>query len=167
MDNKVVYTLSRLALQAGCVALRFQFRGVGASEGVHDQGRGEAQDTAFLLQALRRAYPQCPSFLAGFSFGAYMAVKVAAEDAQLAGLITVAPPLAYAGEDAVPQPQCDWLLLHGSDDEVVSYADTEQRAQAMAQSPEWVRIDGAGHFFHGQLNLLREPMQAWLAQRLN
>lgn len=166
MDNKVVYTLSRIALQAQCASLRFQFRGVGGSQGIHDEGQGEAQDTAYLLAALRETYPNIPSLIAGFSFGAYMAVKVAAEDPDLSALITVAPPLAYAGNGDVPQPQCDWLLLYGTADEVVSFADTQRRADAMRTPPQWVSIENAGHFFHGQLNSVREHTQTWLEQRL-
>ncbi len=166
MDNKVVYTLSRIALAADCVSLRFQFRGVGGSDGPHAQGQGETQDTAFLLQALREAYPRLPAVLCGFSFGAYMALSVAAQDQQLAGLVTIAPPLAYAGSAAVPQPHCDWLLMHGDADEVVSFDETRQRAEAMARPPEWVRVDGVGHFFHGQLNALRDTVTPWLQQRI-
>ena len=166
MDNKVVYTLSRLALQAGCASLRFQFRGVGRSSGPHDEGQGEAEDAAFLLNALRQAYPHQRSFAAGFSFGAYMALKVAAQDEHLSGLITVAPPLAYAGLGKTPQALCDWLVLHGDADEVVSFEDTQLRAQALQQPPEWVTIEGAGHFFHGQLNELREHCQSWLVPHL-
>lgn len=166
MDNKVVYTLSRIALQAGCVSLRFQFRGVGESGGSHDEGHGETRDTAFMLQALRQNWPDIPSLLGGFSFGAYMAIKVAAQDAALAGLVTIAPPLAYAGDAAVPQPQCDWLLLHGDADDVVDHAQTHTLAQAMAQPPQWVSVPGTGHFFHGQLSLMREHVTPWISQKV-
>lgn len=165
MDNKVVYALSRAALSQNLVALRFQFRGVGQSEGVHDHGIGEAQDTAFLLAELRSQYPDLPAVLMGFSFGAYMALKVAAQTPDLAGLVTIAPPLVYAGKAAVPEPLCPWLLVHGDADDVVPMPQTQERAGQMSNQPHWVTMPGAGHFFHGQLGELRQHVEAWLEGR--
>lgn len=167
MDNKVVYTLSRAALACDCVSLRFNFRGVGASDGPHDHGKGELEDAKFLLELLRSSHPELPVFLCGFSFGAYVALSVAAADDALAGLVTIAPPLAYAADQPVPQPQCDWLLVHGDADDVVSFEDTQSRAQGMQQPPHWVTAEGAGHFFHGQLGLLREQVEPFMHARLN
>ena len=167
MHNNVVAAITRVYQQAGYSTLRFNFRGVGKTEASHDQGRGELDDVAFLLAALREQWPQLPVILCGFSFGAYMALSVAAADDQVRALITIAPPLAYAGNAEVPQPQCDWLLIHGTADDVVGYEETQQRAQAMRQPPQWVTLDGAGHFFHGQLGDLRAQVEPWLAARLN
>lgn len=166
MDNKVVYSLSRSAQSVGAVALRFQFRGVGGSDGPHDKGIGEAQDSAFLLEQLRRTWPDCPALLMGFSFGAYMAIKVAAQDEGLAGLVAIAPPLGYAGDGDVPQPQCPWFIAHGDADDVVSYDETRSRAQAMNQAPEFETIHGVGHFFHGELTRLRGLVENWLDTQL-
>lgn len=166
MDNKVVYTLSRVALALNLAALRFQFRGVGQSAGPHDEGHGEAEDAAYLLDQLRQAWPDQPAVAMGFSFGAYMALKAAAARRDLAALVCIAPPLGYAGEGSVPEPACDWLIVHGREDEVVSYEDTRARAMAMTRTPDWVDVPGAGHFFHGQLGRLREAVEPWLAARL-
>lgn len=166
MDNKVVYSLARSAQSCGVAALRFQFRGVGSSDGPHDKGVGEALDTAFMLGELRRIWPQVPAFLMGFSFGAYMALKVAAENDDVAGLIAIAPPLMYAGDAAVPQPHCPWLVIHGDADDVVAHDDTLERARAMAQPPEFHTIAGVGHFFHGELTQLRSRVETWLTARL-
>ena len=167
MDNKVVYSLARSAQSVGAVALRFQFRGVGGSDGPHDNGIGEADDSAFLLEQLRRVWPDCPALLMGFSFGSYMALKVAAQDSDLAGLVAIAPPLMYAGDSAVPEPRCPWLIVHGDADDVVSYEDTQQRAQGMSQTPEFHTIEGVGHFFHGELTRLRDLVESWLEARLS
>lgn len=166
MDNKVVYSLARSAQSCGVVALRFQFRGVGSSDGPHDKGVGEAEDTAFLLAELRRIWPQCPALLMGFSFGSYMAIKVAAQTDDLSGLVAIAPPLVYAGDADVPQPQCNWLVIHGDADDVVSYEETRTRAMQMAQPPEFHTIAGVGHFFHGELTQLRDLVETWLQTQL-
>lgn len=164
MDNKVVYTLARAALAQGWVALRFQFRGVGASEGEHDGGRGELRDTEFLLAELEALYPGLPAVLMGFSFGAYVALSCAARRQELAGLLTIAPPLSYAGDAAAPTPSCPWRVIHGDADEVVSCEDTRQRAEALERPPDWQTLAGAGHFFHGRLPELRSLTEDWLAQ---
>ncbi len=163
MDNKVVYTLSRAALAVGGVALRFQFRGVGGSEGPHDHGRGETQDTAWFLQRLQEAWPELPSVLLGFSFGSYMALQVAAEQ-QVAGLVAIAPPLAYAGAAVSPEPLCPWLVVHGDADDVVPYAETMDRIAKMSRTPELVTVSGVGHFFHGRLGELRDAVEPWLSK---
>ncbi len=166
MDNKVVYTLSRIALAQGCAALRFQFRGVGDSTGEHAQGEGEADDAVFLLKLLSAEYPGLPAVLLGFSFGAYVALTVAARRPEIAGLVTIAPPLMYAGDGPVPVPHCPWLVVHGTADEVVSYADTKARAQALRSPPQWVSAEGVGHFFHGQLGILRNVVPSWLSEQI-
>ncbi len=163
MDNKVVYSLSRAALAKGCVALRFQFRGVGGSEGPHDEGRGEAQDTEWLLQRLQELWPGLPALLLGFSFGSYMALTVASRQ-PVAGLVAIAPPLAYAADAPTPEPLCPWLVIHGDADDVVPYADTLARIRQMRRAPELVTVSGVGHFFHGRLAELRDAVEPWLAR---
>ena len=156
MDNKVVYMVSRGGLDAGLLTLRFNFRGVGHSGGSHDQGRGEAEDLATVVAYVRAAWPGLPLALAGFSFGSYLALSgCAALDA--VGVLTVAPPLFYGGEAPVPQPVAPWWLIHGDADEVVDYADTLKRAQAATQPPAVLETaPGVGHFFHGDLPLVRD-----------
>lgn len=154
MSNKVAYTLAATAVKEGFCALRFNFRGVGRSEGLHDEGRGETDDTVLLAQALRAELPKgLPLVLAGFSFGSFVALKAAAR-VQPAALMSVAPPFGkyFGGEPAPQHPQCPWRVLHSLDDEVVDYASTQAELARYTPAPELVTVDGAGHFFHGRLH---------------
>lgn len=168
MSNKVTYALASAAQAAGLHALRFNFRGVGASAGPHDHGRGETQDVVFLVDWLRQRTPPGPLVLMGFSFGSWIAQKAALQLAP-AALVSIAPPLAkYFGDEPVPaRPACPWLVVHGRDDEVVAYDDTRAILDAYAPPPEvLVTVDGVGHFFHGRLADITQAVEPFLAQHL-
>lgn len=159
MDNKVVQTLARAFVQLGYAALRFNFRGVGASAGAWAHGPGEIDD-ALAVVASQRA-PGQPLVLAGFSFGAYVASNVAARLAQAGTpaerLVLVGPAASRFGVAAVP---ADTLVLHGEADDVVPLSAVFDWARPQAL-PVTV-IPGAGHFFHGQLPLLKSlVVGAW------
>ena len=155
MDNKVVQTLARAFVQCGWSAVRFNFRGVGASAGVHDEGRAERLD---MLAVLRQVAPEGPIALAGFSFGAYVTSHVLAdlwderpaEHAVLVGTaasrFTVAP--------VPPAAQLRSLVLHGEQDDTVPLSSVMDWARP--QTLPVTVIPGGGHFFHGQLHLLKE-----------
>ena len=152
MDNKVVQTLARASVQLGYAALRFNFRGVGASAGSWAQGPGEIDD-ALAVVARQRA-PGQPLVLAGFSFGAYVASHVAARLAEAGTpaerLVLVGPAASRFDMPAVP---AGTLVLHGEADDVVPLAAVFDWARP--QSLPVTVIPGAGHFFHGQLPLLK------------
>ncbi len=152
MSNKVVYTLSSVALQAGLYTLRFNFRGVGRSAGQHDQGRGETRDVLHLAGLMQELLPGGRSVLAGFSFGAFVALKAAAE-LRPDALVSIAPPFGkyFGGEAPPPHPGCPWLVVHSRDDDTVDYEDTRQTLMTYTPAPQLVTVDGAGHFFHGKL----------------
>ena len=156
MDNKVVHTLSRAFVLAGLAALRFNFRGVGASAGEYDDGRGEVEDVRAACALMRERHPRQPLWLAGFSFGAAMALR-ASEAAQVAGLVTVAPPVAGL-ESYAPPAGMPWLLVQGEADEVVDPHAVLTWAQARQPLPQILRLPDVGHFFHGQLPVLREAV---------
>ena len=151
MQHKVVQTLARAFVQLGWRAVRFNYRGVGQSEGAWDEGRGEVEDALSVLQALR-ALGQ-PLALAGFSFGGYVASQVAARVAPQApaqALVLVGPAVETFPLAPVP---ADTLVIHGELDDVVSLRGVLDWARPQAL-PVTV-VPGAGHFFHGQMGLLK------------
>lgn len=154
MDNKVVQTLARAFTQCGWSAVRFNFRGVGASAGVHDEGRGETDD---LLGVVRQVAPAGPIALAGFSFGSFVASRALAalwearpvEKIVLVG--TAAARFDVAG--LPPDAHSRTLVIHGEQDDTVPLSAVLDWARP--QSLPVTVIPGGGHFFHGQLPLLK------------
>ncbi len=157
MDNKVVQTLARAFTQLGYTAVRFNFRGVGASAGAWAQGPGEIDDALAVIAAQRA--PDQPLVLAGFSFGAYVAANAAQRlgSAAIERLVLVGPAASRFDMAAVPQGT---LVIHGEADDVVPLAAVFDWARP--QSLPVTVIPGAGHFFHGQLPLLKSlVVGAW------
>ena len=151
MDNKVAQTLARAFVQLGYRAVRFNFRGVGNSEGSWDEGRGETDDALAVIAAHRDA--ALPLVLAGFSFGAYVAAQAAQrlpDEAKAERLVLVGPSTQKQQVPAVP---ADTLVIHGEADDVVPLSATLDWARPQALPV--VVVPGAGHFFHGQLTLLK------------
>jgi len=156
MHNKVVSTLSRAFLELGLHTVRFNFRGTGASEGTFDHGDGESADLMAVVAWLRARRPQDQLWLAGFSFGGYVAVR-AAEAAGAARLVTVAPSVnLYAPP---PAPSMPWLLIQGEQDEIVPVAAVREWVDGLSNPPEFLLLPGTGHFFHGRLLELRALIQ--------
>ena len=156
MDNKVAQTLARAFVQLGLRSVRFNFRGVGASEGVWDEGRGEVDDALAAIAAFRGAadVAALPFMLAGFSFGGYVASQAAtrlADDAKPARLVLVGPSTQ---KQQVPPVPADTVVIHGEADDVVPLSATLDWARP--QSLPVNVFPGVGHFFHGQLALLRQ-----------
>ena len=161
MHNKVVDTLSRSLNNSGVGTLRFNFRGVESSEGEYAHGVGEADDLRAVLEWAQKQRPDHALWLAGFSFGAYVALSVAREY-PLQGLITVAPPVNFFDFTALTPPECPWLLVQGEADEIVPSAEVFTWAEAQSPAPQIVRMPHVGHFFHGCLNQLREQLIGWV-----
>ena len=153
MDNKVVQTVARAFVQTGWRAVRFNFRGVGGSAGVHDNGTGELQD---LLAVVAHAAPDGALALAGFSFGAFVTshALAALADRDPAKVVLVG---TAASRFTVAPVATDFhdrtLVLHGEQDDTVPLADVMNWARP--QSLPVTVVPGGGHFFHGQLPLLR------------
>ena len=154
MDNKVAHTLARAMIEVGVPAFRFNFRGVGASAGTFDNGRGETEDVAAVVAEGRRRWPKADLWLGGFSFGAFVSLRAAARE-RPARLIAVAPPVARFELGTVSHPDCEWLLVQGDADDVVPSADVLAWAARQARAPELHVLAGAGHFFHGRLHELK------------
>ena len=165
LDNKVVQTLARAFAQLGLRSVRFNFRGIGASEGAWDGGRGEVEDALAVIAAYRHgaeaeAGLALPLVLAGFSFGGYVAAEAARrlpEGAKASRLVLVAPSTQ---KERVPAEPSDTLVVHGHADDLVPLAATLDWARP--QSLPVTVLPGAGHFFHGQLTLLKDiVLRAW------
>ena len=162
MDNKVVQTLARAFVQLGWRSVRFNFRGIGASQGVWDEGVGEVDDALAVIAAHRSAGE--PFMLAGFSFGAYVASQAAArlpDGAKPLRMVLVGPSTQRQQMANVP---ADTLVIHGETDDVVPLAAT--LAWARPQSLPVIVFPGVGHFFHGQLGLLKNTVVQELQPRL-
>ncbi len=161
MDNKVVQTLARALVGLGYTSVRFNFRGIGKSEGAWDEGQGEVDDAVAVIAALR--LPGQTLVVGGFSFGGYVASQAAARLPAEQGaerLVLIAPAVANFTMAAVP---ADTLVVHGETDDVVPLSACFDWARPQAL-PVTV-LPGAGHFFHGQLPVLKQiVVGAWLAR---
>lgn len=164
MHNKVVHTLARTFVRMGFTALRFNFRGTGASEGEFDDGVGELDDALAALAWMRGKYTDGPLWLGGFSFGAAVAVRVALTS-PLNGLITVAPAIGRLMNGLHGHPDCPWLIVQGDQDEVVDIADTIDWVNGLNPGPELLVMAGAEHFFHGRLVELREAVTNFVQKK--
>jgi uncharacterized protein len=148
MDNKVVQTVVRAFVALGYRAVRFNTRGTGASEGAWDEGRGEVDDALAVVQAFRD--PALPFALGGFSFGGYVAASVSKRVEGVERLLLVAPAVVNFAVPAVPQ---DTIIIQGETDDVVPMS--AMLDWARPQSLPVTVFPGTGHFFHGQLSLLK------------
>lgn len=159
MHNKVVHTLARSFGELGLRTVRFNFRGVGASAGTYGQGLGETEDVLAVLHWVRDRRPDDRIWLAGFSFGASMALRAAARFA-VAQLVLVAPPIhLYPELGPPPAPRVPTLVLQGEQDDVVPAADVKAWVATLSPRPMLRLFPGVGHFFHGRLNDLRAAVQ--------
>ncbi|MCW5580013.1 MAG: alpha/beta fold hydrolase [Luteimonas sp.] len=156
MHNKVVTMVARSLRELGATTVRFNFRGTGQSEGAFDHGNGELDDLRAVAAWVRAQRPGDALWLAGFSFGAYVSLRAAAELAP-AMLISIAPPVSGRGWDfdAITLPTMPWLVVQGENDEIVDpQAVYDWLAKTDAQA-ELVRMPDTSHFFHRKLIDLR------------
>ena len=163
MTNKVVYSIARAFNEAGAPAIRFNYRGVGASTGSYGEGNGETDDAIAVLDWAAQRWPGASLWLGGFSFGGAVAIR-AASARDVARLVTVAPAIRRVPVDERSLPQCPWLIVQGDRDELVDPNDIQQWAQSLAESPRLAMLSGVEHFFHGRLNELRQVTVQWLIE---
>ncbi len=172
MHNKVVYQAAKSLHRFGLPVLRFNFRGAGASEGVHDKGQGEADDVKAALDFLAADYPGVPLLVAGFSFGSWVGLRAGCGDSRVTELIGLGLPVGDLGRrgfsylDACEKPK---LLVSGEFDR---FGPPENLKAMVAQFPAPVKeetsvaiIPGADHFFAGHLPELDRAITAWMAAR--
>ena len=164
MTNKVVHTAAKALSARNLVTVRFNYRGVGASEGEYADTVGEREDLRAVVTWLQQQYPPQPLTLAGFSFGAYIAIAIAAQ-VETKALISIAPPVNYFDHSAralQKLPSCPWLIVQGDADDVVPYDDVKRWHDDVASQAEFVTLPGAGHFFHRRLGDLQDTLAHWL-----
>ena len=157
MTNKVVTTTAHALRDLGCTTLRFNFRGVGRSQGEHDDGRGEGDDVVSICGWIRQARPGVTLILAGFSFGAFVSMTRAAE-IHPQQLISIAPPVGRWNLSEFREPDCRWLVLQPDADEVVDPSGVYDWVAQRRPPPTVVRFAETSHFFHGRLLALREAI---------
>ena len=155
LNNKVVHMLARAAADQGLGSVRFNFRGVGQSQGQFDHGRGELDDMLAVVEWLRGEHGDAPLWLAGFSFGSYIALK-GHKRAEAERLLLVAPPVGMYDFAPFEQVDIPWWVFQGGADEVVDAAAVAQWVEQLPRQPRYEFFPETSHFFHGKLNLLRE-----------
>ena len=174
MDNKVITTLAKVFVEAGIATFRFNFRGIGATEGAHDEGRGEADDMLRVIEHARAQAPGAPLYLAGFSFGGAIATRASGK-ADFKQLVLVAPGfrrITEAGMGEAPDPadpglgepgRHSWtntMVIHGDLDDTVPLSDSI--AWATVREVPVTVVPGGEHFFHRKLHILREIVARWV-----
>lgn len=157
LHNKIVHQLARTFNRLGAVSVRFNFRGVGDSAGAYDEGRGELQDLLAVVDWAAQRWPGLPLWLGGFSFGGFIAIQAAAS-LRPQRLVTVAPAVNYFPQDTRLVPPMDWLLIQGDADDIVPLDRIQSFTANIHPRPVLTVLDGAGHFFHGRLNDVRQAV---------
>jgi alpha/beta superfamily hydrolase len=164
MHNKVVFQTAKALHQRGAPVLRFNFRGVGLSEGVYDRGLGERDDARAAIDYLAKEFPHAPTLVAGFSFGSLVGLRVGAEDPRVSKLIGLGIPVndsdvAFLAPSTKPK-----LIVHGSNDQYGSREKIEAVFATLAEPKKLVMVEGADHFFTGKLDQVAAAIDAWLAE---
>lgn len=159
MQNKVVTTISKAFQKLDLLAIRFNYRGVGKSEGKYDQGEGEVDDLISVVSWLRNQNLAQKIILAGFSFGGAIAYKGANKIDNVTLLLTVAPSVINFKVNQIKEPNAPLTVILSDDDEVVDAKDTLNWLTQEFKNPfHLIKFTHAGHFFHGRLIELREEL---------
>jgi hypothetical protein len=163
MHTKVVFQGAKALSRIGCAVLRFNFRGVGRSAGVWDEGRGEMEDYRAAVDFMASQYPGLELWAVGFSFGAYVAMTCGADDDRTCALIGIAPPVdryEFASVKLSPKPK---FLVHGERDELISLKTVREFYARLQEPKELVEIDRANHLFDGQASEVGDALEELLS----
>ena len=165
MHNKVVTILERSMRELGLHTVRFNFRGVGMSEGSFDDGYGETDDLFAAAEWVRRTRPDDSLWLGGFSFGSYITTR-AALNLDIGQLISIAPPIDRYAFEALHHPECPWLVVQGDEDELVNVDIVSSWAGKLKPPPDLVIMQEADHFFHRRIMDLRGLLKNGVRENL-
>jgi alpha/beta superfamily hydrolase len=166
MHFKTVFRAAKALQEQGLAVLRFNFRGVGRSEGVHDDGRGEQDDASAALREMERRYPGLPLVLGGFSFGAVIALLVGQRDVAVQALVALGFPfrlLPGAGNGA--ERRVPRLFVQGEKDEFGGEVQIRAHVAALPEPKHLVVVPGSDHYFTGHLDALQQAIRQWAAAR--
>ena len=152
MHNKVVYRLARGLRKAGCVVLRFNFRGVNLSAGSYDHGFGETEDARAALLELRRRYPALPTLIGGFSFGSRVALRIAVDDPSLSRVLAVGFPTKYPNREYVYQVRIPKDFVQSTHDEFGPKPDFQAFYDSLPEPKSLVWVEAEDHFFRNGLD---------------
>ena len=168
MNNKVAYAIYRSLVEAGCHTARFNFRGVGRSEGEHAGGDGEVEDATAVVDWMRRRHPESSTvWVAGFSFGAWIAARVLMKRCDIARFILVAPAAAARDWSFIRPVPAEGLIIQGDADSIVAPHDVAELAgklEPLTRSLRFEMIEGAGHFFDDAMETLRGLVRDYACQ---
>jgi alpha/beta superfamily hydrolase len=166
MHFKPVFRIAKALQRQALAVLRFNFRGVGASEGVHDDGRGEQDDVAAALAEMQRRFPGLPQVLGGFSFGSTMALRLGCRDGGVAALLAAGFPLAQVGDTSfLASCRRPTLFVQGGNDPFGSGEQLRRLTAGLHDSVRLVIVPGSDHFFDGHLDPLQDAVGSWAAAR--
>lgn len=163
MNTKVVYQSAKALARIGCAVLRFNFRGVGRSEGAFDQGAGEGDDFRAALDFMRNRYPEAPLWAGGMSFGSWVGLTAGARDPRVSALIGVAMPVDEYDFSAVRDSPTAKFFIHGERDEICSLKSMRAFYSQAAEPKELVVIDAADHVFDGRVSDVGDAIEDLLA----
>lgn len=161
MHNKVVYQAAKSLNALGVPVLRFNFRGAGLSVGIHDRGSGERGDVRAAIDFLVAEFPKAQLLVAGFSFGAWVGLRVGCEDSRVSALIAIGTPVNSSDFTYLSSCTKPKLFVHGSQDEHGDLKKVEELVNSLPGENRLVVVEGADHFFVGKLDQLDRAISSW------
>ncbi len=159
LHNKVVHRTAATLFELGAAVLRFNFRGAGKSEGRHDAGAGELEDARAAWRFMRERHPNARRWLAGFSFGSWIAGRLATEEPDVERVLLIAPPFKRSNFDFMRRARVPKLVIQGTRDDICPPAMLEAQFATWGEPKRLVMVEGAGHFFDRKLDALADAVR--------
>jgi hypothetical protein len=166
MHNKVVFKVAQILQTLGMPVLRFNFRGVGHSTGIYDEGRGEMDDVRYALEFLSHRYPGLPVVLAGFSFGSWVGLRVACNDDRVQAMVGLGVPARMFGHEHLAGCHKPKLFIHGTLDELAPFDLAIQWFERVPAPKSMMPVNGANHFFQDRLDEVQEMISNFIIETL-